>query len=79
MFHTQFLDQREIGGTNVLSDDFLGNVPADVLAVVAWFLDLYCFLLGLEQLGLLTQVHSLKVDNEVAIVIDRRVDELPEQ
>lgn len=46
---TEVLYFASVGGTQVLSDDFLGDIATDVLSVVARFLALRFLFLGFED------------------------------
>ena len=80
VFVAELLDSVAVGGAEVLPDDLLGDVSADVLAVVAGLFALGFLLLGLEDLGAEVLVVAVGVvgENEGPLAIGGRANELAE-
>ena len=51
MLFTEVLNFFPIGSAEIFSDDFLGDVPTDVLAIITGFFCFDFFLFGFEDLG----------------------------
>lgn len=49
MLIAKFFDFCAIGWTEVLPDDFFGDVSANIFSVVTWFFDLYFFFFWFED------------------------------
>lgn len=80
MLVAELLDAVAVGGAEVLPDDLLGDVSADVLAVVAGLFALDFLLLGLEDLGAEVLVVGVGVvgENEGPLAVGGRADQLAE-
>lgn len=75
---TQFLNLELVGRTQVLSDDLLGDIAANVLPIVAWFFYSQLLLFGLEDLGKfhLVIIGRRALEDQVAVSITGCSDEL---
>lgn len=82
MFFAELFGEGFVRSSQVLSDDFFGDVATDVFAVVALFLGFGLFWFGFEYRNLLTLGVLAGIGNEVkdkgSLFVDGCVDELAE-